>query len=105
MKSTLTTRTNDHKELHDFGCTDRFGRKIGAEISTYEADFTSLPEGANCWYNQAPGHYYGLRCWATRYGATYGAIQPNTFYRTEAERTAAITKYLAGAQKRATKIH
>ena len=97
MKSELTTRTNDKKEIVNFGLMDNRNREIGAEISTYEADFTELPETACAWYSQEAGHYYGLRCWATRNGKTYGAIQPNQFFKTVTERDAALTKYLANA--------
>jgi hypothetical protein len=101
MKSALTTRANDRKEIVNFGFTDNRNREIGAEISTYDAIFTELPETACVWHNLEPGYYYGLRCWATRNGRTYGAIQPNQFFRTIAERDNAIAKYLTSAKKRA----
>lgn len=104
MKSELTTRTNDTKAIVNFGEVDNRNREIGAEISTYEAIFAELPETACAWCSQEPGHYYGLRCWATRNGETFGAIQPEKLFKTTAQRDVAIAKYITSAKKRATKI-
>lgn len=86
MKSGLNVTTNYKKELIDFWLTDKYGRKIGVEISTYEATFTELPEDVCAYYSIEAGHYFALRFWATRDGKTYGALQPNNFFKTEKER-------------------
>lgn len=104
-KSKRGTATNMVAARTDFGAMDRFGRKIGTIVTTFEIDFTEAAPEAISYYTMAPGHYYGLNVWATRNGLEYGAVQHDRYFNTEAERTAAIEKYLKEAAKRATKIH
>lgn len=85
---------------HDFGTTDKRGRKVGAAIFTTEFDFVEDPE-ANGGYLMAAGHYYAFVPSATRDGNSYGATQRWTSYATVEDRDAAIATYLKGARKRA----
>jgi len=98
------SRTEYTQEHHDFGNVDRFGRKIGAWIITYEIDFVQAPPESYSGYTIEAGHYFALRVSATRNGESYGASQPSGHFKTINERQIAINKYLASAQKRATKI-
>ena len=102
---TYTARTDLEwtDEQHDFGIRDKFGRLIGARIMTCETDFTARGPEATGGYIIPAGHYYSLLVHATRNGRTYGACQSAQPFTTEAERTAAIAKYLKGAEARARK--
>lgn len=109
MTTTQLTTANEDKstvdrEGRDFGALDKFGRRIGAIIRRSTVTFTAVPEGQNYGYRMAPGKYFAFRPSATRNEAEYGAGQPTQYFDTEAKREAAIAKYLAGAQKRASKI-
>lgn len=70
---------------------------------TYDATFEPTPEDACSWYNQAPGTYKALYVAAARDGLHYGASQSTRYFATDAERAAAIAKYLKEAKGRAIK--
>jgi hypothetical protein len=84
-----------------FGCSDGKGRWVGAII------YRSLDDGQEdqCGYpGYEPGLYYTFRPMAARNGLPYGGgRQPHYHFKSEAEREAAIEKYLASAKKRALK--
>lgn len=91
---------------HDFGVTDARGRKIGAQVHRYVTEFVEKEGGwaANCMGSTRPaGTYITLQVQATRDGVPYGAWQDARYFATEAEREAAVAKYLKDAQARARK--
>lgn len=90
-------------EHFEFPYVDSRGRKVGARIARFEATYTEVGQDARSWYSRAPGHYFAFHPWATRNGQRYGASQREQFFSTEAEREAAIQKYLKAAFKRASK--
>lgn len=87
---------------HSFGVTDRFGRNVGAVVSTFEVDFETVERGG---YAREPGHYFAFTGNATRNRVQYGAGQSPNYFTTAEERAAAVVKYLAAARKRAVKNH
>jgi len=94
-------RTRDH---HAFGHLDRFGRELGAAIYTWAETFRPVGPDEDPWGRRVePGTYFTFRPQATRDGASYGPIQRDVRYATEADRDAAIRLYLDGARKRAAK--
>lgn len=101
QESGRTEATHQH---FDFGVSDRFGRKVGARITSYEVDFAEAPPEAYSGYTISEGHYYAMQVSATRNGEPYGASQPNQHFKTIEERTKAIDKYLKEAGKRAVKL-
>lgn len=101
MKTQLKEEPINKLEVIDFGIQDARKRTIGAMLITWEADFIESEPPAFTWYTLEPGHYYALRVHATRNGKSYGATQSNQYFKTAAERSTAIDKYLASAQQRA----
>lgn len=87
---------------HGFGVFDKKGREIGVRIELSDAVFTTIVHG-DYGYDMAPGMYYAFNPHATRDGHSYGASQSIQYFRTAAERDAAVRKYLAGARQRAEK--
>lgn len=104
IKSQRGTVINNKVEHYYFHATDRFNRRVGANINTYEVDFIATPDDAICGYGFEPGIYFGLHVWATRNSENYGAVQRDRYFKTAQERQAAIDKYLDGARKRAVKL-
>jgi hypothetical protein len=103
MKTQRSEQMNVAKRLETFGVQDRLHRTIGARIITFEVTVTELPETATAWCTLAPGYYYGVNIKATRNGEGYGALQPDHYFKTPAERDVAIDKYLVSARSRAQK--
>jgi hypothetical protein len=101
MKSIIGNKTEATVKQVNFGSNDQRGREVGASIRIYEIDFVPAPENYMSWYNMDAGHYFGLTFHATRNGVGYGPIQPDKYFKTEAERNLAIEKYLAYATKKA----
>jgi len=97
-----TTTTNRASKHHAFGLRDAKGREIGAQIVTYVEARTETEKSA---YRSAwTGARFAFYPQATRDGAKFGALQDVRYFNTEAERCAAIAKYLSDARKRAEKI-
>lgn len=98
----------DHMTVHhEFGVgRDSKGRTIGANISTGTLELIEIPEDYQGWFyaDKEPGTYYVLCVHATRGGESFGALQRERFFKTVAERDAAIAKYLKEAAKRAAKL-
>ena len=89
-------------QKHGFGVNDEKGREIGALVRTgFEPSITSWRTGSPEQIEVPPFYFHP---WATRAGKTFGAIKPGQRFATEADRAAAISKYLDGARKRAEKI-
>jgi hypothetical protein len=98
----ITETANVETVEHDFGVTDRLGRKIGATIRFSENTFTQTPDQS--WgYGRAPGRYFSFYPCATRNGVRYGASQNERHFDTATARDAAAAKYLTDARKRALK--
>src|SRR5260221_958750 len=102
---TPTSHQSFTASKHDFAATDRFGRKMGSDVDTYEIDIVA---GDNIWSKAArgylaDGHHFVLNVQATRNGIAYGATQYRQFFTTAEARDAAVVKYLRAAQARADK--
>lgn len=104
IKSQRGTVINNKVEHYYFHAIDKFNRRIGANVRTYEVDFITAPDGTVMGYSVDPGVYFGLHVWATRNSVNYGAVQPDRYFKTAQERQVAIDKYLDGARKRAVKL-
>lgn len=88
-----------------FGQRDRFGREIGARITTAREDVVPRTDTHNLAEPARLGTgWFTLVVHATRDGKVYGACQPTLYFKSATERDAAIEKYLAGARKRAAKV-
>jgi hypothetical protein len=98
MTITQDTRTDERRQLHTFSVQDGKGRFIGAEVRMH-----ILTVGEENGWGLLPGTYFAWMGLATRAGKTYGALQQWRHCATEAERDAAIAKYLRAAQARANK--
>lgn len=94
--------------LHDFGVVDERGRKLGARVAFSEVELVEVEAGADRWacrtYSKPAGYYFLARMQATRDGSLFGATQLDNWYTTEAERDAAVAKYLKQARSRALKL-
>jgi len=97
---------NSQVTSESFGVVDGKGREIGASAHSYELDFVEIenPGQWESYYTIAPGHYFVFRPSAERAGRAFGASHREQLFATAAERDAAVTKYLAGARKRAAKL-
>lgn len=84
----------------DFGVVDYKNRKIGAIISYGEAEFVPVTDDSGCGYRMEAGHYFTYCPHNTRNGQSYGSCNPTKYYKTEAERDAAVAQYLKAAVKR-----
>ena len=96
-------RINEGLESHDFGVTDKKGRKVGATVSFQVHTFIEVNDNSHTHSNVEPGTHF---CWmgnATRAGEWFGASQTWNRCKTEAERFEQVAKYLKGARARALK--
>lgn len=114
-ETTGERRQNAKISALDFGVVDERGRRMGALIDFYEFDLVEVEEAEReartrssdvnlrCrgYFNAEPGHYFAYCPHATRNGRRFGALQATPWFKTEAEREAAVAKYLNGAQRRA----
>ena len=95
-------------QVREFPHKDTKGRRVGARALTFMVEYSPVdPEKVSKWfvgYSKPPGVLYGWRPHALRDGKPYGAAQATSEYASEAERTAAIARYFAGAEKRARKL-
>jgi hypothetical protein len=82
---------------------DDKGRSVGAHVVMYEQEFTAAPADVRSGCVVPPGYYFFFTPIATRGGKRYGASQGDRRFSTEAERSKAIARYMADAQKRAVK--
>lgn len=102
IKSKQVEFVNEGRELHDWGFSDKKGRALGSRVALSVQVFAEVgPEHDQRFWRLAPGTYF---CWvgqATRAGECFGAMQSWNYCQTEAERFAAVKKYLAGARSRA----
>lgn len=93
---------NEGRESHDWNIKDKKGRALGSHVALSVQVFEAVgPEHDEMFSRLAPGTYF---CWlgqATRDGEAFGAVQSWSYCKTEAERHAAVAKYLAGARIRA----
>jgi len=84
-----------------FVVADRQGRRLGAEVLTWEVDFAQAPETAEWGYEAIPpGHYFAFRPQATRNRQPYGASQLPRFFSTATRRDTAVAAYLSQARRR-----
>jgi len=102
IKSKQVEFLNEGRESHDWGFSDKKGRALGSRVAFSVQVFEEVGlEHNEMFWRLAPGTYF---CWvgqATRAGEAFGAIQSWNYCKTEAERFAAVEKYLAGARSRA----
>ena len=104
-KCKIADQTDMGHEVHDFGVKDTRGRAIGAKVYYREIELVEFtPEQYQVYYALPAGYYYVATMRATRNGADYGASQPRKYFTTEAERDAAVAKYLKQARSRALKL-
>lgn len=97
-------QTNDMTTVVQFGFRDYRGRRVGAQIATWNAQMEpGLEDGKYGRSTLPPGPAFGLRCMATRNSVCFGAWQQEQWFATVEERDAAITRYLDGARKRAAR--
>jgi len=89
-----------------FPVKDKRGRTIGAAVARFSIQVIESEEPRST--PRAPidgvGTYYGMCPHAERDGKSYGACQPDQFFKTVEERDRAVEKYFAGAAKRACKL-
>lgn len=93
-------------EAHvDFCVNDAKGRSIGCVVSRHVGTFTGekTREFQSHYVNQWLGPVFIARVTATRNGWRYGACQPDSLFRTEAEREAFVAKRIAASRKAAAK--
>lgn len=103
VKSIINDETYMGSEAHDFNVCDSRGRLIGAVIYYREIELVEAAPETRSWYNHPAGYWYTATMQATRDGKPYGASQTRRWFATEAEREAAVNKYLADARKRVEK--
>lgn len=106
-------------EDHDLDAGDRLGRRIGARVCRFTSTLNvwhdsatgePAPRGAD-WHTPRPAGGFEPRpgtvwCYephALRNGKVYGASQPTSMFDSEADREAAVARYLRDARKRAAK--
>lgn len=97
------TRDVELGSTHDFGVTDKKGRTLGTCVISYVttwAQCESTGRSLLCKPEQL-GTWFAFRPQAQRNGMSFGGAGIESRYATEAERTAAIEKYLKGARRRA----
>jgi hypothetical protein len=104
-RTRISERLRTGIEVIDFNRKDKKGRAIGARIYRGVATFVDFVEGDGRLFafctNRPAGDYLWYSQQATRNGNIFGPAQPYHYFDTEAEREAAIQKYLKGARKRA----
>ena len=103
MKADIKTEEYQATEFILFDKTDSKNRLIGARINTCEVVTIEHDETTKgYYYNLEPNtRYYALNVHATRDNIGFGAIQSTRYFKSKAERSAAVEKYLTGARKRA----
>ena len=103
--SQMGTSQDEVETKHDFGCCDKRGRRIGSRVWTRTVTFKKAEADADYGYSLEPGVYYAWSSSATRDGKQFGGGSGchERFFKTEAERSQQIAKYLKDAAKRAAK--
>lgn len=106
MATNRTSKTETKVSRHTWEHADRFGRKIGLNVITWEAQYEA--KGADdphprCGYSHAAGHYFVACCQPSRDGENYGASQDDRHFATEAERADYIARRMKDSQKAAAK--
>ena len=102
----IITKRSDTVMTHvDFPYLDSRGRRIGVNIYRSITTITEVPESESSWVTDRSnlGSWYVFEPHATRDGMNYGPLQDDRRFRTEEARESAIAKYLADAEKRASK--
>lgn len=67
----------------------------GVRVTIRELDLVEVASGeGGCGYATKAGHYYAARIQKIKNGKPFGATQPERFYSSESERSAAIAKRL-----------
>lgn len=111
LRNSLTDSVRTYGPDESFGVKDRFGRELGASVTLFTAINTPVswetnfePFAQEVAKALLPaGRVYGFTPWSKRDGKPYGASQLARWFATEAQRDAAVVKYLAEARKRAAK--
>lgn len=103
IKTRMSAQIGTMIDYHDFGVKDNKGREVGTKIITYMVEFVEEKDDARAFYNVPPGTYFGLKVQACRGNIEFGASQRSKRFNTQAERDAAVSKYLRDAKKRALK--
>lgn len=101
IKSHCVLKTQPTYTRRTFADLDKKGRTIGGIVTLREVDMAPGEDQYGSYCNMEPGHYFTMTPQATRNGSGYGASQFTRYFKTEAERTAAVEKYFADAAKRA----
>lgn len=97
MKTVRTSQTFTGKAEMQFGY-DSKGRRIGA-VARLGVEVFRASSAADSWYTVSEGTWYTYSPHATRDGKPFGSSHGTNCYATEAERDAAVAKYLIGAAK------
>lgn len=89
----------------EFPYLDSRARRIGVNIYRSTTAYIQVPESESRSIIDRSnlGFWYVFEPHATRNSVTYGPLQYDRFFRTEEAREYAIAKYLADAEKRASK--
>lgn len=106
-KLRCVSTSSEEPAILETGYNDAQGRRIGTRVylSVEIWEETAAETKVYGWaYATAPGVYYVMCPHATRNGQTYGAGQPFKAFTSADERTRAVTKYLAGFARRASKV-
>lgn len=88
-----------------FGLFDYKNREIGARVLLQIREMIPVAsdEPEYLGFNIEPGSYFTFTPYALRGGKVFGASSGVQYFRNEADRSASVAKYLAGAKRRAVK--
>jgi hypothetical protein len=88
-----------------FGIFDTKGREVGVVVRTWEVVATEVPNTNTCWHNHIKevGEYFAVSIQSTRNGKGYGASQPDSYFKTQAEADVAIEKRIKSTRARYAK--
>ena len=108
MSTTMVASQDQTETKHDFEACDTRGRRIGSRVWTRTVTFEAVQpnhDECECTYRLEPGVYFAWSSSATRDGKQFGGGSGchERFFKTEAERSQQIAKYLKDAAKRAAK--
>lgn len=102
IKTYRYTISTDAPQIIDFGICDNRGRALGTIVYNAVFEHVEIANPTHCYYTHVmPGTYFAFRVHSTRNGKPFGAWQKDRLFTTEAERAAAIAKYIAAAKKAA----
>lgn len=93
----MSKSDNMNIEPVDFSIWDDKGRKLGAQVQTWDG----IADADNFFYDVEAGtHYFWAHIHTTRDGKRYGATHRSTAYRSAAERDAATARKVEAARLR-----